>query len=87
MTKKQFIKINKEISDSLKEEYLEGIYNRITGQKFSTGVDQTEKTYNRIQQGLFTQHLQQTELNKLIAKLQTGDILLKYGRHGKSKAT
>ena len=48
MTKKQFIKINKEISSSLKEDYLEGIYDRITTEKFSTGVDHKEKTYNRI---------------------------------------
>ena len=49
MTKKSYIEITRGVYKSLTEEFLEGIYNRVTGEKFSTGVDWTEKTYNRIQ--------------------------------------
>ncbi len=53
MTKAQFVKINKEISASLESAFLEGIYHRVAGEKFTMGHDDLENLYNRISQGTY----------------------------------
>ena len=62
MSLSQFIKINRQINALLSEEYLSGIYQRVTGNKFEVGNDPMEHVYDRITFGVFDKEIGEEEL-------------------------